>query len=59
MCVLRDYFGAIIGQLLNHYPFSMVKFAKDFFKFSPGNLLISSISWPSLELLAVIVFEIS
>ena len=20
MCVLRDYFSAIIGQLLNHYP---------------------------------------
>ena len=23
MCVLRDYFSAIIGQLLNHYPRSI------------------------------------
>ena len=23
MCVLRDYFSAIIGQLLNHYPPSL------------------------------------
>ena len=55
MCVLRDYFSAIIGQLLNHYPpglyTRLLALKYLYYKISLSSLYSSMNAWHKMALL--------